>query len=196
MRQGLAYLQPFSRYPTLNWCSRGNNVTERIFIIAGCNVVSPHPRHIVSSNGQFYTPSASSGDMSIHYIMDYVPMGDAWKSVKQKEETLKASIRAVFVNVIIRTQLKRHLSDSASYKKSVSRECLFSILKYDKLISKNTMKTDLEKEMKNIQISDMRLKLMKRIPRFVGCDMELWRRCEDGAQLFYGYLDDTSVPPV
>lgn len=63
----------------------------------------------------------------------------------------------------MRTQMKGHLSESTSCKKRVARDCGLPLLQDDKLILMSTMKKDVEKEENNIQISDTRLKLQKRI---------------------------------
>lgn len=63
----------------------------------------------------------------------------------------------------MRAQLIHHLSETASYENCVAQDCLFSILKDDKLLSNNTVNVDVQKEENNIQISDEILKLMERI---------------------------------
>lgn len=92
--------------------------------------------------------------------------------------------------------MKHLLFDSVSYKRRVARDCLFSIPKYDKNISKNTMKAEVEREEKHIQISNTRLELMKLILECIAYDMGRGRMCEDEALLFYRYLDGTVVPPI
>lgn len=82
--------------------------------------------------------------------MEEEQKGDIWKCLKQTKETEKAAKRAVCGNGIMRTHLKRHLSETASYKNRIDRDSMFPILKYDKRISNNTMNTDVEKEEKNI----------------------------------------------
>lgn len=61
----------------------------------------------------------------------------------------------------MKTQLRRHLSDTASYKKRIARDCLFSILRYYKLLSKNTMKTVSEKEERFYQIEDAKIETVE-----------------------------------
>lgn len=60
--------------------------------------------------------------------------------------------------------LKLYFPDNPSYKKGVSRDCFFTFLGYDNLISKHAMNNELEKKQKVIQLNDARNKLMKMIP--------------------------------
>lgn len=130
----------------------------------------PHPPQIVASCGRFYTTSPSSDGVSIPRCME---------KREAKRGDLKGSNNSLNINRIMGTELKRHLSDMASYKKRVFRDFMFSVRKYDKLIRNNLMKNNVEKEEKNRQISDARLKLMKQIPQCIEQDMGWWSRCED-----------------
>lgn len=87
---------------------------------------------------------------------------DAWNSITQTVNTQKAANRTVCSKGIIRTELKGVLSNKARYKKRFGRDCLLSIIKYDKLISKNTVKTQAERIRKIINLMRPWVTLIKR----------------------------------
>ena len=85
-------------------------------------------------------------------------------------------------------QMKRQLSDAASYRKRVARDCLFSELKYDKLISKNAVRTDEERASKRMQVEVAKEKLMQIWPGTTDYDMSYLRRCDDMKKLEYSSI--------
>lgn len=58
-----------------------------------------------------------------------------------------------------------------SYNNTVDLDCLVSILKYDKLLSKNTMKTKDEKNEENNKLYGARLKVINRLSEFIEYEM-------------------------
>lgn len=83
--------------------------------------------------------------------------------------------------------LKRCLADTACYKKRVARVCLFTIVKYDKGISKNSLKNQEDLDEKSIQINEPEHKIMKKLPESNEYDMSWWRTCEEHCKLMCGY---------
>lgn len=60
--------------------------------------------------------------------------------------------------------MKSYFSDTASYKKRVDSDCLLPLLRYDKILSKNAMKNQVDKDEKIIQVNEVRNKLIKVVP--------------------------------
>ena len=189
----VAELQHFCKEPRRNWSLRGDEVTECGISVAGGKLVAPIPPHSIAKNGKFFMCSSGTEEHAIKNIMEEELKGDQWKTINATEESRKEAIQAICKNSVLRLSLKRCLSDTASYKKRVARDSLFTALNYDKLISKNAMKNEEDLRLKAIQINEAKHKLMKKVAGTNTYDMSWWRRCEDDQKLSYGYWEDISA---
>lgn len=61
---------------------------------------------------------------------------------EEDEGNSKDCNKSLWGHEIKRRQLKRQMSDKATYENRVARHFTFSVLKYDKFLSNNTMKQD------------------------------------------------------
>lgn len=95
--------------------------------------MAPHPPQVLSENGKMYTQTMINEEIDIKEIMEEYLKGVCWKIIKQ---TIAGTNDSLSTNCILKTHLKRYLSDAISYKKRVPWECLFNTLNYDMLISK------------------------------------------------------------
>ena len=85
---------------------------------------------------------------------------------------------------------KQCMSDTASYKKRVVRDGLLTALQYDKLISTNSQKNVVDKELKYVKINEVKHKLMKK--KSLGdehYDMEWCHKYKNDRDLMYGTVD-------
>lgn len=83
------------------------------------------------------------------------------------------AIKHVYAKPVLKIVLKSYLSDTAIYKKSVARDCLYNDLQYDKLISLNETKNQFDKGGKVIKVNQERYKLMKTFPGTTRYDIGL-----------------------
>lgn len=136
----VAELEHYSPKPRRNWTCRGDDVTECGVIVAGGKMVAPFPPHSIADTGRFFMPSSATHEYAIKEIMEEELKGEQWKAINATEATRQAAIQSVCSNAVLQTSVKRYSSDTASSEKRVARDCLFTALKYDKLMSKNTLK--------------------------------------------------------
>lgn len=83
-----------------------------------------------------YTTMVMNEELTIKAIMEEELKGDFWEGLKYAVEAKATTRNSVSTNCTFKTHLRRCLSATESCKKSVSREYLFTIMKYDLLISK------------------------------------------------------------
>ena len=185
----VAELQQYTEKPRREWMCRGNAVTESGVIVAGGEMVAPFPPQSLAETGGFFVSSSSSLEMSLRRMVEEELKEDKWSSITATDESREAVIRIVSSNGLLQMSLKRNLSDTASYKKRIARDCLFTSLKYDKLITKNGIKTEMDKDQKRVQINEARRKLMKHVPGTMEYEMGWWRRCKDEVCLMFGTVE-------
>ena len=186
----VAELQHFIKEPRRQWTLRGDDVNDCGIEVAGGKLVAPVPPHSIARKGTFYQCSTGTDEYAIKSIMEEELKGEQWNAINSTEEGRREAIKAVCSNSVLRMSLKRCLSDTASYKKRVARDCLFNSLKYDKLISKNAMKDEGTLQEKASQINEAKHKLMKHVPGTTMYDMSWWRRCQDDRRLTCGNWDE------
>lgn len=133
--------------------------------------------------------------MSLKTIVEEALKNEKWKDLKSSQESQQA-VKVVSTNKALRTQLKSNMSDTASYKKRVVSDCLLNVLNYDKLISKNTVKTENDKQERAYQVEEAKLKLLKRRSGTGDYQMGWWRRCQQQSSISYGSGVATVAPPL
>lgn len=99
-------------------------------------MVAPFPLHVLPDNGKMYTPTKTFEELSIQSIVEEELKGESWEHFNDSVENKTKTIQVLSAKPILKMHLRRYLSDTASNKKRVPRDCLFSCLQYDLLISK------------------------------------------------------------
>lgn len=116
---------------------------------------------------------------------------DGWEDLKEFEVQLKTTISAFCQSVIIKSQLSSHLLDTASYKNRVARHCLFLKLRYDKLLSKNSVKIE-----GKYQLEDDKYKIMKKVSEPGEYEMGWWRMFKDVDEVRHRFRHLDVVPEL
>lgn len=184
-RKEVSELEQFSEKPKRNWTLRGDVVAERGIPCTGGIMVAPHPPLEIARQGRLFTASTVSEQVALQSIVQHELEGDGWKALKTSEEFKKRTVQELSRNADLRSQMKRHMSDSASYKKRVIRDALFSAFQYDKLLSKLSVKGDGYAAEKQKQASYAKEKLLKKVDGRDTYDMAWWRLCPDASQITY-----------
>ena len=77
------------------------------------------------------------------------------------------------------------VSELSSYRKRILRDMFFNVLGYNRLVSKNVHKSELDKNKRLMQLEYARSKLMKKLDGGSEYDMSYWRRCESVDDISY-----------
>lgn len=86
--------------------------------------------------------------------------------------------------------LKRYLSETSRYTKIVAIDYWFTVLVFDKFVSKKATKSQIDKGQKMIQVNETIDRLMNSVPRTTQHDMRWRRRCENDHKLIYETLEN------
>ena len=136
-RREVSELEQFVDKAKREWTGRGMEVTSRGIVCSGGRAIAPYPPTVLAREGRLFTASAGSEEQSLRAIVNYELGRDAWHVLKGTPEEKERTVKAVCENRILRTQLRRVMSDTSSYKKRIIRDSFFLALQYDKLLSKN-----------------------------------------------------------
>lgn len=129
------------------------------------------PSMEVALTGRFYSRCTVDEEMVLKKIMEEVLRGDNFVTLKWTEQARLESISAVCSTKVLKSTLKGMMSDIASYRKRVIRDCFFFRLRYNKIDSNITAKTEAEKGEKTNQVKEARQKLMQLYPRSIDYNM-------------------------
>lgn len=88
--------------------------------------------------------------------------------------------------------LRRHVYDTASYKKRVVCEFLFNVINYESIAWRIGAKNSADRYLRNVQVGEAKSNLMKTLPGTNQYDMSWWRRWKDENKLRYGLIDMSS----
>ena len=178
-------VEHFSEKGRRLWAYRGEDVQMRGIKVGDDREVAPYPPMLIAEGGGMYTASVPNGELALKEIVEEVLDGEAWQELKRTEEVRRKTIEDMSECKMLRMQLSKYLSECSSYRKRVLRDTLFSALKYDKLVSKNCVRTEEEKESKDMQVRVAKKKLMKRSGANEEYDMGWWRTCRDETLLMW-----------
>lgn len=115
--------------------------------------------------------------------------GDSWEILKHTIEAKEATRNALSINCILETHLRRHLSDTDSYVKVVSRDCILNSLDCDLLISNTVARSTADRNLKDRQVNETRQKLMVKLAGNQKLDISWCRRCTEDRMLSYGGME-------
>lgn len=107
-----------------------------------------------------YTETLISEERAIKETMEEQLKSGCWKSLKEKIEAKTAETNDSSTNDILQTHLRRYLSDTVSYKKTVYWECLCNNMNYDFLFSRNGLRSMAEYDLRDKQVIEARQRFM------------------------------------
>ena len=174
-RQVTSELNPSEEIPERLWTGRAEFPDgEGVLTNCGVRVVPLNPL-VLSKNGEYYTSSTTTVRNTLEQLCRTEISSDAWKDIFVTEGDKRDAVVTLATNNLLVSRMRQSLSDSASVRKRMARDHMFSSLGYERLVSRNSVHSYEDVIGRTVDIQIAKDKLLRKLRSREDFDCGWWR---------------------